>query len=169
MLQGMTQKSVYCSVSYCVAACCSVLQCVAVCTRHELRFTGNLNNSREICNSVEFGEIRNLLDTATRCNTLQHKATHYVHHLSVNRYMDEFIHTMIYIHIHIYVAISTYERCIASRVARLKRYLFMYVFVMSSCVHALVCVCACVGVWVFCRCFFHCRCADPSEHVCVGV
>ena len=60
------------------------------------------------------------VDTATCCNTLQHKATHHIHHLSVNTWMDEFIHTMIYIHIHIYVAISTYETCIASRVARFK-------------------------------------------------
>jgi len=63
--------------------------------------------------------------------------------------MDEFIHTMICIHIHISISISTYEMCIASRVARLNRYPFMYVFVMPSCVHSLVCVCACVGVCVF--------------------
>ena len=68
-----------------------------------------------------------------------------------------------------YVAISTYETCIASRVARLNRYPSMYVFVMSSCVHALACVSACVGVCVFCRCIFHCRCADSSAHVCVDV
>ena len=43
---------------------------------HEFKFTGNLVNSGEIHNSVKFGEIRNLVDTAARCNTLQHTATH---------------------------------------------------------------------------------------------
>jgi len=92
-----------------------------------------------------------LQHTATHCNTLQHnlKATHYIHHLSVNRWMDEFIHTMIYIHIHIHISISTYETCITSRVARLNKYSSMYLFVMPSCVNVLVCVCACVGVCVF--------------------
>jgi len=77
--------------------------------------------------------------------------------------------TMIYIHIHIYISISTYETCIASRVARLIRFPFMHVFVMPSCVHSLVCAFACVGVCVFCRCIFHCRCADQSAHLCLCV
>ena len=34
--------------------------------------------------------------------------------------MDESIHIMIYMHIHMCVAICTYETCIASRVARFK-------------------------------------------------
>ena len=84
--------------------------------------------------------------------------------------MDDFIHTMIYIHIHIYIPISTYETCIASRVARLNRYISMHVFVMPSCVHSMVCVCACVGVCVFCKCIY-CRYADQNAHLrlCVGV
>jgi len=110
-----------------------------------------------------------LQHTATRSNTLQNTTTHYVHHLSVNRWMDEFIHTMIYIHIHIYISISTYETCITSSVACLNGYPTMYVFVMPSCVHLLVCVCVCVGVCVFCRCIFHCRCADQSAHLCLCV
>jgi len=64
--------------------------------------------------------------------------------------MDDSIHTMLYIHIHIYFSKSAYETCIASRVARLNRYPSMYVFVMPSCVHSMVCVCVRVSV---CVCF----------------
>jgi len=74
----LTSRTVCCSVSQCVAVCRSVLHCVAVSkgkpTRAGVSFDHVIPTSQTVLNRCLHEETSR--HAATRCNTLQHAATH---------------------------------------------------------------------------------------------
>jgi len=66
----------YCIVLQCVAVCCSVLQCVAVsqCVAESVHEETSTTNGATLDSNMPADDATS--PTTTRCNTLQHIATH---------------------------------------------------------------------------------------------